>query len=675
VSVYRYSRWDGTQDLADLDAADVMAEMQDDLLYHGDIGAALRRLMQHGFTDRSGRHTQGFQELLEKLRQRRRELEQRYDVGGVYREIADQLEEIIDVERSELDRREREGAPETAAEAADKRLHLELMPEDLAGRMGELARYDFASEEARRRFGELVERLRQQIAQQFLDSAAEAVNAGEEERRHLRGALDALNRMLEQRAAGEELDPSFEQFMQDYGDLFPGNPATLDELLEQLAARMAAASAMLASMTPQERQQLTELFDQMMSDMDLAWQIDRLGSNLRSAFPGEGWDFARSMEGDNPLGLGEATDVFQSLADLDRLEQLLTGAPSPGALADVDLERAAELLGPDAAQSLDRLAQLTARLEQAGLVEQRGGRLELTPRGIRAIGQRALTQLFSRLQRENLGGHEIGRSGLGHERAYETKPLEPGDPFNLSIERTVRNAIARQAAAPGPGTSGAGGIEFPIKLRAEDFEIERTEELTTASTVLMIDLSLSMPMRENFLAAKQVAMALQALISSQFPRDYLGLVGFSERAREIDALELPEVSWDYEYGTNIQHALVLARRMLARRHGTRQIIMITDGEPTAHLRENGSVFFSYPPTRETVDATLAEVNRCTRAGIRINTFMLDATPHLKRFVEQMTELNRGRAFFTTPYDLGEYVIFDFVEHRTTGNRPGRRRDG
>jgi uncharacterized protein with von Willebrand factor type A (vWA) domain len=672
VPVYRYSRWDGTQELADLDADDVMAEMQDDLLYHGDIGAALRRLMQHGFTDRAGRHTQGFQELLEKLRQRRRELEQRYEVGGVYREIADELEEIVDVERSELDRREREGAPGTAAEAADKRLQLELMPEDLAGRMGELASYDFASEEARRRFGELVERLRQQIAQQFLDSAAQAVNAGEEERQHLRGALDALNRMLEQREAGEALDPSFEQFMQDYGDLFPGNPATLDKLLEQLAARMAATSAMLASMTPEERQQLMELFDQMMSDMDLAWQIDRLGSNLRSAFPGEGWDFARSMEGDNPLGLGEATDVFQSLADLDRLEQLLTGAPSPGALADVDLERASELLGPDAAQSLDRLAQLTARLEQAGLVEQRGGRLELTPRGIRTIGQRALTQLFSRLQRENLGGHEIRRSGLGHERAYETKPLEPGDPFNLSIERTVRNAIARQAAASGTVT---GGIEFPIKLRAEDFEIERTEELTTASTVLLIDLSLSMPMRENFLAAKQVAMALQALISSQFPRDYLGLVGFSERAREINPLELPEVSWDYEYGTNMQHALVLARRMLERRHGTRQIIMITDGEPTAHLRKNGSVFFSYPPTRETVDATLAEVNRCTRAGIRINTFMLDATPHLKRFVEQMTELNRGRAFFTTPYDLGEYVIFDFVEHRTTGIRPRRRLDG
>ena len=662
MPAYRYSRWDGSQSLADLDADDVMNELQDDLLYHGDIAAALRRLMQQGFTDRNGQRLQGFRELIERMRERRRELEQRYDIGGVYREIADELEQVIGLERSELDRRERDGTPSAAQDALDKRLQLDLLPEDLGGRVSGLAEYEFASAEARQRFEELVERLRAQLAQQFLEGAAQAIAAGEEERQHLRDGLNGLNRMLEQREAGEPLDPSFEQFMQEFGDLFPGNPRNLDELLEQLAARMAAASAMFASMSPAERAQLLDLFDQLLSDMDMAWQIDRLGANLRGAFPNLDWDAARRMAGDDPLGLSQATDVFQSMADLDRLEQLLAGAPSPGALADVDLERAAELLGPDAAQSLEKLAKLTARLEEAGLVEQQGGRLELTPSGIRRIGQRALSQLFTRLQRDKLGGHEVRQSGLGHERAYETKPHEPGDPFNLSIERTVRNAIARQAASAG-GPNSAAGISLPIRLQAEDFEIERTEELTRAATVLMIDLSLSMPMRDNFLAAKKVAMALQALISSQFPRDYLGLVGFSERAREITPLELPEVSWDYEYGTNMQHALVLARHMLARQLGTRQIIMITDGEPTAHLLEDGNVFFSYPPTRETVDATLAEVNRCTRAGIRINTFMLDATPHLKRFVEQMTALNQGRAFFTTPYDLGEYVLHDFVEQR------------
>ncbi|MBO0732414.1 MAG: VWA domain-containing protein, partial [Acidimicrobiaceae bacterium] len=287
----------------------------------------------------------------------------------------------------------------------------------------------------------------------------------------------------------------------------------------------------------------------------------------------------------------------------------------------------------------------------AGLVDQREGRLELTPRGLRKIGQNALSDLFSRLVRDRLGRHQAQREGLGHERSYETKAYEWGDPFNLSIERTVRNALGRQ---------GAG---VPVALSPDDFEVERTESLTRTSTVLLVDLSLSMPMRDNFLAAKKVAMALHSLISTQFPRDYLGLVGFGEVARELRPEQLPEVSWDYTYGTNMQHALVLARRMLARQGGTKQVIMITDGEPTAHILPDGEPFFSYPPAPETIRMTLSEVARCTREDIRINTFMLDSTGYLRSFVERMTKLNRGRAFFTTPETLGDYVLVDFLEHK------------
>jgi uncharacterized protein with von Willebrand factor type A (vWA) domain len=337
---------------------------------------------------------------------------------------------------------------------------------------------------------------------------------------------------------------------------------------------------------------------------------------------------------------------------MDALEQVLRNAQSnPGALAEVDVERARELIGNDAANSLDQLANLARQLEQAGLIEQREGRLELTPRGLRKIGDNALADLFKHMAQDKLGRHATDRSGTGHERAYETKAYEFGDPFNLSIERTVRNAIARA----GGGT--------PVRLVPDDFEVERTESLTRGSTVLMLDLSLSMPMRDNFLAAKKVAMALHSLISSQFPRDYLGLVGFSEVARELKPEQLPEVSWDFVYGTNMQHGLLLSRRLLARQPGTKQIIMITDGEPTAHIQANGEPFFSYPPVQETVDATLAEVMRCTREGIRINTFMLDATSYLKGFVEKLTHLNRGRAFFTTPETLGSFVLVDFIEQK------------
>jgi uncharacterized protein with von Willebrand factor type A (vWA) domain len=455
------------------------------------------------------------------------------------------------------------------------------------------------------------------------------------------------------REQGQDTQEAFEQFMQRYGDFFPENPQTLDELLEIMAQRMAAMQSMLNSMTPEQRAQLQGLADQLMEDMDLRWQADQLGQHLQQLFPQMGWDKSYDFSGQDPLGFAEAAQLMNELGDLDQLENLMRGATNPGALAEVDIDRARELLGDDAAQSLDRMSDLAKMLEDAGLIENKEGRYELTPRGIRKIGANALSDLFKKLSNDRMGTHVIERTGAGHERAYETKPYEFGDPFNLQIERTVRNAIQRT----GGGT--------PVRLSPDDFEIERTETLTKTSTVLMLDLSLSMPMRDNFLAAKKVAMALHSLITSQFPRDYMGIVGFSSVARELKPEDLPEVSWDFVYGTNMQHGFMLSRRMLARQGGTKQIIMITDGEPTAHFEPGmAEPFFSYPPVRETVDATLREVARCTREAIRINTFMLDATGYLKTFVEKLTQMNGGRAFFTTPETLGDYVLVDFVEHRT-----------
>jgi uncharacterized protein with von Willebrand factor type A (vWA) domain len=365
------------------------------------------------------------------------------------------------------------------------------------------------------------------------------------------------------------------------------------------------------------------------------------------------------------MGLADAAAAARRLGEMDQLEQFLRSASSPGALAEVDLDQVARHLGDDAARSLDSLARLAKQLEEAGLIEQREGRYELTALGIRKIGQKALSELFSKLAKDRLGAHPNLFVGTGHEPEGQTKPYEFGDPFNIDIQRTVHNAVRRRGA----GT--------PVTLDPEDFEISRTEHLTRTSTVLMVDLSLSMPMRDNFLAAKKVAIALHTLISTRFPRDFLGLVGFSEVAREIKPEELPEVSWDFVYGTNMQHGLLLSRRMLAHRPGTKQIIMITDGEPTAHLvpqagGDGYEVFFNYPPVPETVRATLSEVVRCTRAGIMINTFMIDANRSLQGFVEQMTRLNRGRAFFTTPETLGDYVLVDFLEHRRSSRSSTRR---
>ena len=659
---FAYSRWDGTQTGFDVDADHIFEELADDLLYHGDLASALRRLMADGLRDRSGRSMEGLRQMLERLRERRREMLEQNDLGGVYDDIAEELRDVLRTERQALDDLANQAeaaradgddrrAELTAQTAATKNMELDMMPPGLAGQFKALDAYDFESDEAREAFEELAERLREQLMQQFLDrmSASASDASSSEELERMKDMLAALNAMLAQRARGEE--PDFEGFMERYGDFFPENPKTLDELLEVMARRMAAAQSLLNSMTPAQRDQLQQLSDQLLADMDLNWQMNELARHLQQAFPQLGWDQRYEFTGVDPLDFGHATDMLAELGDIDQLENLLRNATNPGALAEVDTEAARRLLGDDSAESLERMAEVARMLEEAGLIENREGRFNLTPRAIRKIGQGALRDLFARLDADKLGRHALHRSGAGHEREPDTKPYEYGDPFNLHIERTIRNAVTRTG----------GGV--PVELHPDDFEVERTEHQVRSATVLMLDLSLSMPMRNNFLPAKKVAMALHALISSQYPRDFLGLVSFSEVAREFRPEKLPEVSWDYVYGTNMQHGFMLARRMLNRQTGNKQIIMITDGEPTAHITSSGRPFFSYPPTRETVDKTLAEVASCTRDGIRINTFMLDATSYLTDFVERMTQMNGGRAFFTTNQDLGDYVLVDFVEHK------------
>ena len=671
---FTYSRWDGTQTGFDLNAEDVLGQATDDLVYHGDVNAALRRMLQEGIRDRMGERIAGIRELLERLRQRRREELADHDLGGVYDDIADELREVVSQERAEIDRLEAaarqsgdQRRQDVVGEAmAERRMELDLLPPDLAGQVRSLSEYDFASGEARERFEELLDRLRQELLKAQFNQLSEAIsNTTPEQVARTKDMLAALNRMIDQQARGEEYD--FDGFMADYGDFFPGNPQNLDELLDQLAQQMAAMQAFMNSLSPEQRAQLQALSDQLLDDMDLRWQMDQLGRNLREARPDAGWGNSWQTSGSGPMGMGEAAELMDRLSSMDQLENLLRSAAQPGALAEADIEVASELLGPDGARSLERLAELTRMLTDAGLIEQREGRLELTPRGLRAVGQRALSDLFARLSKDRLGRHQAEREGPGHERTFDSKPYEFGDPFHLDIERTIRNALART----GGGT--------PVNLDPDDFEVERTEVLTRTSTVLLLDLSLSMPIRDNFLAAKKVALALHALITSQYPRDYLGLVGFGKVARSLRPDQLPEVSFDFEMGTNMHHALLLARQQLARQSGTKQIMMITDGEPTAHLEADGGVFVNYPPVRETVRATLAEVARCTREGICINVFMLDATDHLQAFVERMTRMNRGRAFFTTPETLGSYVLVDFLERKRAGHpahgaaRPGRDR--
>src|SRR6476660_4503060 len=521
ASRFQYSRWDGSQVGFDLDADALLEEMTDDLLYHGDLNAALRRMMQQGFQDREGRDVSGMREMLERLRERGGVQLDRCGLGGVYEDIANQLDEIVEQEREGIDRRvdEARASGDKRREelledlAQERRQELERLPPDLAGRVSELQQYDWMDDAARQRFEELMEELKKQLLDSMFNQLQQGMSEmSPEQLARMKDMLAELNTMLEQRERGEE--PDFDGFMERFGDFFPGNPQTLDELLEQMAQQMAQMQQLMNSMTPEQRAQLHGLAQALLEDLDLRWQVDELSRNLQQASPDMPWNQRMNFRGEDPSQFGQMSGLLETLGDLDQLENMLRNTTQPGQLAEVDIDQARDLLGEDSARSLERLQELAKILEEAGLSDQREGRYELTPKGVRALGQQALGDLCRKMMQNKAGRHEVERAGVGHERAYEHKPYEFGDPFHLNVEQTVKNAIWRQ----GSGT--------PVRLSPEDFEVERTELLTRSATVLMLDVSLSMPMRDNFLPAKKVAMALHALITTQFPRDYFGLVAF-----------------------------------------------------------------------------------------------------------------------------------------------------
>ncbi len=681
---FRYSRWDGTQDpWADPD--EVLEGLSDDLLEFGDLGQALRRMMQRGFSI-EGRRITGLQSLSERLRNMRRDSLRRYDMDSVVGQIEEELREVRELERHEvsdrLDLRRQESAERSTPEG-EVAPDLDALPEDdplsalerefaeppfgsrlhprmdyldhLEGRPADALRglqnYDFLSPEAEAKFQELTDKLRQQVLQQYFKGAEQALqNMSPEELQRMKDMLSELNDMVRKHNANEPYD--FDGFMQRYGDFFPENPQSLEELLETLARRMAMAQAMMSSMSSEMRQRLEELVGSLLQDADLAYQMSELSQMLRQAMPGDLWDQSYPFGGDEPLDMLQAMQVMERMQESEDLERYMRGVSRPSDLNEVDLERVSNLLGDEAARDVRRLREIEKMLEEAGYVERKSGRLDLTPHGVRRIGKQALGKVYQRLRAALAGEHDEPEIGRGGDITGDLKPYEFGDPFHIEVKETVFEAVRRS----GTGT--------PVTITPDDFMIERTERKVQAATALLIDLSLSMPMRGNWVAAKKVALALHALISTQFPRDRLFLVGFSDYARRIQPEELPNLGWEEVYGTNMQHALLLARRLLGRHRGaSRQILMVTDGEPTAHLLPNGEVLFNWPPIPQTFEETLKEVARCSKDGIVINTFMLDRSPYLMRFIERMTALNRGRAFFTSPEHLGEYVLLDFLESK------------
>jgi uncharacterized protein with von Willebrand factor type A (vWA) domain len=688
MSIYRYSRWDGTQQVLPFSADQIMEAIAEDVMAHGDVRRALQKLLQQGHKFQSGERMPGLRDLLERLKGRRQETLRRNNMDSVIRDIQERLERIKDTERAGIEKRVAEGRQQAEEEGGQERKgkkqkadrsdsgaqdsstdaqkaelqkilekmaakrieQLDNLPKDIGGQIRSLREYDFMEPEARRQFQELLEMLQEQMMQnqfQGMRQGLQDMQQNPQANQELRDMLHDLNQMLRDQEAGKE--PRFNDFMQKYGHYFPPGIENLDQLMQHLQAQMQRMDNLLNSMSPQQRAELETAMQEVMQDPQLRREMAELASHLGQMMPQNARQYRFSGDPDESMSMAQAMSVMEQLEELEKLERELNAARHGDNLDELDAERVGELLGADAQQTLEQLRDLAQQLEDAGYLEWRGDELQLTPRAIRKVGQKALQDVFAYLKRDAFGKHAISVKGRGGERTYDSKPYEFGDPFFLNINGTLQNALFR------------GEIGTPVKLEPADFEVFSTEMLTQSSTALLIDMSRSMLLRGCFLAAKKVALALNHLIRSQFPKDDLYIIGFSGYARELKPEMLPQLDWsEYQYGTNLQHALMLARSMLGRRKSpNRQVIVITDGEPTAHL-EDGEVFFNYPPTFRTIQETLREVVRCTRDGITINTFMLERSYYMADFVEQMTKVNRGRAFYATPEALGEYILVDYV---------------
>ncbi len=751
--MYRYSFWDGSQDPFELTHEEVMNEISDDLMAHGDVQRALRRLMQRGMRTQQGdrqRNMMGLRDMARKLREQRQQHLDRYDLNSIMNDLKEKLREVIDIEKQGLERRQGEahkdppadgqrpgqgqqqplspedtapsdstaqdnssqdldeflkeiedrirqeaqqkgkgsqaaqqgqgqkaqpgqgqqgqqskagqqgqsGSPEDLSKLLENILSKKMdfmntLPEDMGGAIQALSDYDFMEDDARAKFQELLDMLRERARTSLFNNLNQQIkNMSPQQMQANKEFLRDLNDMLQEKMDGGE--PNFQEFMDKWGPLFGDSPPeNLDELMDMLMHQMAQMQSLMDSLPPNMRDELMQAMNQALQDPEIREEMARLSALMDYMYPMDDLRQQYPFSGDEQLSFSEAMRLMEELQRLDEMERDIRAADRQGNLDMIDQDRLEQLLGEDARRDLEQLKEIQKRLEEAGYVRQNGDKLELTPKGIRKIGQNALKDIFDKLKHDRLGLHDMRKQGLfGEMLEDDTKAYEYGDHFHLNMVKTVKNSLLRN----GPGT--------PLKLKPDDFEVLRQDNTTQAATVILLDQSRSMAISGCFDAAKKVSLAFHSLIKSQYPRDNLYIVGFADFAWELKEEQLLHASWGgYSPGTNMQHALQLARSLLSKhRIGTRQVIMITDGEPTAHL-EGGVPFFSYPPSQETIEETLKEVRRCTQEGIVINVFMLEMAYYLVHFVRQMTQINRGRAFFTTPDKLGEYMLVDYLSNK------------
>ncbi|GAA0294357.1 vWA domain-containing protein [Kineococcus aurantiacus] len=656
---YRYGEWAGGPDplAPPYDVRAALDRVGQEVLNGGSLREALRDLLRRGPDGRSG-----LEDLRARAARMRREAARRGDLDGALTTARAQLDQALAAEREEL--AGRDGDDARFAEA-----RLDALPRSTAQAVRDLEDYPWASEQARQQYQQILDRLREDVVGQQFRGMKEALqNGSPETMQALKDMMSDLNDLLAKKARGEDTPEDFAEFMAKHGDtLGEEGVEDLDDLVDALARRAAAASRLMRSLSPQQREELSSLMQQAMgSDVDLQAQMAQLNDNLRALRPD--LDFSRGERvrgrGDQPLDYGEAADALQDISELDDLLDQL-GQEHPGAtLDDVDVEALERQLGRGAADDLQRLRELERELQRQGWLSRSADGLTLSPKALRRLGQTALQEVLGRLDTGGRGDHENTDAGSGGEPTGATRRWRFGDEQPLDVVRTVSNALKR-------GTASGGAV----KLSWEDFEVVETERRAGAAVALCVDLSFSMAAEGRWGPMKETALALSHLISTKFPYDELQIIGFGLHAQPMTVGELAEVEPDFVQGTNLQHALSIARRHV-RRHPDAEpvVLVITDGEPTAHLDDSygtPQAVFQWPPTAETIRATVHEVDLLTRFGATINLFMLGEDPGLRRFVDAVARRNGGRVLSPSPDRLGQYVVDDYLKARA-GRRANRR---
>jgi uncharacterized protein with von Willebrand factor type A (vWA) domain len=638
-----------------VDVAEALDRLADDLLMGAGGRTSIRELQRRGLPGE-----RGLDDLRRALARQRRELQREVADAGPLAELRDQLERIVATEREAL-------AQADDPEARFAELDLDTQPSDPAGRFRALGDYAFRSPDAAQAYADLADQLRRDLLDAHLRSLTGALEAvTPEDQARIAAMLGDLNALLEARAANGGAPPPeeaerFAAFKDAHRDLLPGDPATLDDLLAEMARRAAATAAFLRSLPPEQRRQLEDLARQVFDDVDLQFQLGQLGGNLAAAFPGglpgegEGGGPPPDRPEEGPPGgpLSAAIDAYERVAELEDLERALQGDHPGATIEDVDEEALRRHLGADAVTDLRRLKAIERELERSGAMRVEGGELTLTPRGARQLGQRSLARLLARVRREP----STRTHGADPEPTGQTRPWVFGDREPIAVGPTVRNAVLRGGVAGRvDATEGPGRV----RLHPDDLEVAETEVRPRTATALLLDLSFSMPLQGHFVPAKRMALALHALIEGNHRQDSLHLIGFSDYARRMQPADLAAVGFERVYGTNMHHAFLLARRVLADDpRPVKRVVMVTDGEPTAHLVDGRSIF-NWPPVPETLEATLREAMRLARADIELDVFLLEDAPGLLAFAERLATLTGGEVFRMTADEVGRTVVSGYA---------------